>query len=226
MHRGRTLPYSTPRPDGPRVSAAPGILAAPWLPKMAVKTPLKPRIPCLADGTGLRVPKVCLPLAEIPAQLLCHASPAMAADASAAHLCRCRQPRRRLALGRPGQQGDVWGVVAPAVMPHKAGARVNTDRRDAMHLARLRRSRDLTPIDVRTGGAEAIRDLRRARDQTRHDLPAAQWHLNAVWRRHESRSTGRTPGRPAHGRWLSAVDCHPQRAAPSSTGLAMNTSSR
>jgi len=31
-------------------------------------------------------------------------------------------------------------------MPHKAGDRVKTDRRDAVHLARLMRSGDLTPV--------------------------------------------------------------------------------
>ena len=34
---------------------------------------------------------------------------------------------------------DGW-VVAPAVLPTKAGARVNTERRAAVHVARLRRS--------------------------------------------------------------------------------------
>ena len=37
-------------------------------------------------------------------------------------------------------KGDVCWVVAPAVMPNKPGDRGNTDRRDARHLARLRRS--------------------------------------------------------------------------------------
>ena len=37
-------------------------------------------------------------------------------------------------------------VVAPALMPKKAGDRVNTDRRDAVPLARLMRSGALTPV--------------------------------------------------------------------------------
>ena len=40
---------------------------------------------------------------------------------------------------------DCW-VVAPSLMPKKAGERVNTDRRDAVQLARLARSGDLTPV--------------------------------------------------------------------------------
>ena len=38
------------------------------------------------------------------------------------------------------------GVVAPSFIPTKAGDRVTTDRRDAMPLARLMRSGDLTPV--------------------------------------------------------------------------------
>jgi transposase len=40
---------------------------------------------------------------------------------------------------------DCW-VGAPSLMPHKAGARINTDRREAVQRARLRRSGDLTPV--------------------------------------------------------------------------------
>jgi hypothetical protein len=38
------------------------------------------------------------------------------------------------------------GVVAPAWVPKNAGHRVNTERRDAPQLARLRRSGELTPV--------------------------------------------------------------------------------
>jgi len=44
------------------------------------------------------------------------------------------------------KQGSVCGVVAPSLMPTQAGDRVHTDRRDAVQLARLRRSGDLTPV--------------------------------------------------------------------------------
>jgi len=40
---------------------------------------------------------------------------------------------------------DCW-VVAPSLIPKKAGDRVKTDRRDALQLARLMRSGDLTPV--------------------------------------------------------------------------------
>jgi hypothetical protein len=43
------------------------------------------------------------------------------------------------------KKGYACWVVAPALIPKKAGDRVKTDRRDARQLARLMRSGDLTP---------------------------------------------------------------------------------
>ena len=71
-----------------------------------------------------------------------------------------------------------WGV-APSWIPKKAGDRVKTDRRDAMQLARLMRSGDLTPGYVPAVDAEAIRDLSRAREDTLRDLKAATLRLQA-----------------------------------------------
>jgi len=50
--------------------------------------------------------------------------------------------------------------VAPSLIPRKPGDRVKTDRRDAVMLARLMRSGDLTAIYVPTVEDEAIRDLK------------------------------------------------------------------
>jgi transposase len=101
---------------------------------------------------------------------------------------------------------DCW-VVAPSLMPNKAGDRVKTDRRDAMQLARLARSGDLTSVDVPTVEDEAIRDLSRAREDTLSDLKAAKFRLKAFWLRHDIRYTGRANWTPAHLRWLSEVVC-------------------
>src|SRR5207247_6388468 len=57
-------------------------------------------------------------------------------------------------------------VVAPSLIPRKPGDRVKTDRRDAVTLARLLRSGDLSSIYVPTVDDEAIRDLSRARERT------------------------------------------------------------
>src|SRR5262245_12773439 len=54
-------------------------------------------------------------------------------------------------------------VVAPSQIPKKAGDRVKTDRRDAVQLARVLRSGDLSPVYIPSVEDEAIRDVVRAR---------------------------------------------------------------
>ena len=49
-------------------------------------------------------------------------------------------------------------VVAPTLVPVKAGDRVKTDRRDALKLARSYRAGDLTPVWVPDAAHEALRD--------------------------------------------------------------------
>ena len=105
------------------------------------------------------------------------------------------------------RKGYVCWVVAPSLMPKQAGDRVKTDRRDAMQLARLRRSGDLTPVYVPAVDDEAIRDLSRAREDTVRDLKAAKLRLKAFLLRHDIRYTGRATWSPAHLRWLSEVVC-------------------
>jgi transposase len=105
------------------------------------------------------------------------------------------------------KKGHVCWVVAPSLMPKKAGDRVKTDRRDAVQLARLMRSGDLTPVYVPAVADEAIRDLSRAREDTLHDLKTAKFRLKAFLLRHDIRYTGRATWGPAHLRWLSEVVC-------------------
>jgi transposase len=101
---------------------------------------------------------------------------------------------------------ECW-VVAPSLLPKKAGDRVKTDRRDAVQLARLMRSGDLTPVYVPTVEDEAIRDLSRAREEAIGDLKTAKFRLKAFLLRHDIRYTGRATWSPAHLRWLSEVVC-------------------
>jgi transposase len=107
----------------------------------------------------------------------------------------------------------VCWVVAPSLIPKKAGDRVKTDRRDAMQLARLMRSGDLTPVYVPAVDDAAIRDLSRAREDTLRDLKAAKLRRKACLLRHDIRSTGRANWSPAPLRWRSAVVC-PTPAQP------------
>lgn len=98
-------------------------------------------------------------------------------------------------------------VVAPSLVPKKAGDRVKTDRRDAIQLARLLRSGDLTPVYVPTVEDEAIRDLTRAREDAIRDLKAAKYRLKAFLLRQDIRYEGRATWGPAHLRWLAEVVC-------------------
>jgi transposase len=105
------------------------------------------------------------------------------------------------------KKGHVCWVVAPSLIPKKAGDRVKTNRRDAIKLARLMRSGDLTPVYVPAVEDEAIRDLCRAREDTIRDLKAAKFRLKAFLLRHDIRYTGQATWGPAHLRWLSEVVC-------------------
>jgi transposase len=96
-------------------------------------------------------------------------------------------------------------VVAPSRLPKKPGDRVNTDRRDAVQLARLMRSGDLTPVSVPEIEDEAIRDLARAREEAIRERKAAKNRLKAVLLRQDIRDAGRAHWGPAHLRWLSEV---------------------
>ena len=102
-------------------------------------------------------------------------------------------------------------VVAPSLIPRKAGDRVKTDRRDAVMLARLMRSGDLTSIYVPGIEDEAIRDLSRGREDAMRDLKATKYRLKAFLLRQDIRYEGRANWTAAHLRWLAEVVC-PTRA--------------
>src|SRR2546430_9606517 len=79
-------------------------------------------------------------------------------------------------------------VVAPTLIPTKAGDRVKTDRRDAERLARCYRAGDLTAVWVPDAATEALRDLVRAREAAKQDQLRARHRLSKFLLR-----TGRRP---------------------------------
>jgi transposase len=95
-------------------------------------------------------------------------------------------------------------VVAPSLIPKRAGDRVKTDRRDAASLARLHRAGELTAVWVPDAGHEAMRDLVRARLAAVHALRRARQQLSGFLLRQ-----GCHYGRPAwtklHRRWLAGL---------------------
>jgi len=104
-------------------------------------------------------------------------------------------------------KGFACHVVAPSLIPRKAGDRVKTDRRDAMTLARLMRSGDLSSIYVPGVEDEALRDLSRGRDDAMQDLKRSKRRLKSFLLRQDIRYEGRATWNPAHLRWLSEVVC-------------------
>lgn len=68
-------------------------------------------------------------------------------------------------------------IVAPSLIPRKPGDRIKTDRRDALALARLLRSGELTATWVPDPQHEALRDLVRAREDAVEDRLRARHRL-------------------------------------------------
>ena len=73
-------------------------------------------------------------------------------------------------------------VVAPSLIPMKAGDRVKTDRRDAVMLAKLHGAAELTAVWVPDAAHEAMRDLVRARVTAMRVTGKARQHLQGFSR--------------------------------------------
>src|SRR5437899_8026274 len=95
--------------------------------------------------------------------------------------------------------GQPWETVA------QPGDHVKTDKRDAVTLARLARSGDLTPVYVPEVPDEAIRDLARAREDALRDLNTGRFRLKALLLRNDIRYVGRANWGPEHVRWLARL---------------------
>jgi transposase len=97
-------------------------------------------------------------------------------------------------------------VVAPTLVPTKAGDRVKTDRRDAEKLARSYRAGDLTAVWVPDAAHEALRDLVRAREAAKKDQLRARHRLGKFLLRHGRRpSTAMTAWTQRHLTWIRQV---------------------
>ncbi len=96
-------------------------------------------------------------------------------------------------------------VVAPSLIPMKAGDRVKTDRRDAAMLAKLHRAGELTSVWVPDGAHEAMRDLIRARATAVRVLGKTRQHLQGFLLRHGRIYPGKKGWTGAYRRWLARV---------------------
>jgi transposase len=108
-------------------------------------------------------------------------------------------------------QGFDCSVVAPSKIPRKSGDRIKTDRRDALNLARLHRSGDLTAVYVPSAEDEAMRDLTRSREDAVKALRVARQVLLAFLLRHGYRYSGQSYWTKAHLNWIADIKM-PHRA--------------
>jgi len=96
-------------------------------------------------------------------------------------------------------------VVAPSLIPMKAGDRVKTDRRDAVMLAKLYLAGELINGLVPDDALEAMRDLIRVRATAVCVLGKARQHLQGFLLRHGRIYPGKKGWTGAYRRWLARV---------------------
>lgn len=103
------------------------------------------------------------------------------------------------------QLGVACEVIAPSLVPTKAGDRVKTDRRDAEKLARCHRAGELTAVWVPTAAQEALRDLVRAREAAKKDQLKARHRLGKFLLRHgRQRPDGIRAWTKKHREWIKS----------------------
>jgi transposase len=104
------------------------------------------------------------------------------------------------------QLGVHCDVVAPTLIPTKAGDRVKTNRRDAERLARCYRSGDLTAVWVPDAAHEGLRDLVRARESAKKDQLRARHRLGKFLLRRGMRAAAGVKGWTAkHLLWMKTL---------------------
>jgi transposase len=103
------------------------------------------------------------------------------------------------------QLGVACDVIAPSLVPTKAGDRVKTDRRDAEKLARCHRAGELTAVWVPDAAHEALRDLVRAREAAKKDQLKARHRLGKFLLRHgQRRPDGVRAWTKKHREWIKS----------------------
>jgi transposase len=102
------------------------------------------------------------------------------------------------------QLGVPCQVIAPSLVPVKAGDRVKTDRRDAEKLARCHRAGELTAVWVPDANTEALRDLVRAREAAKKDQLKARHRLGKFLLRHDRKPQGMKAWTKQYMEWIGA----------------------
>lgn len=101
--------------------------------------------------------------------------------------------------------GYACEIIAPSLIPRRAGDRVKTDRRDCLRLAELSRAGELKAIWIPDPADEAIRELSRAREDAVTARTRARHQLRGFLLRHDIRYPGKTAWTKTFGRWLATL---------------------
>lgn len=93
-------------------------------------------------------------------------------------------------------------VVAPSLVPQKAGQRIKTDRRDSKKLAHYLRAGDLAQVWVPDEQTEALRDLERTRDDAKNAERTARHQLSKFLLRNDRAYRGGREWTAKHMIWV------------------------
>jgi len=108
------------------------------------------------------------------------------------------------------RMGVACDVIAPSLVPVRAGDRVKTDRRDAKKLVRLYRAGELSFVEAPSPEQEGLRDLVRCREDLRRARTAARHRVAKQLLRHgHIYREGKQAWTKQYQAWLSR-----QRLAP------------
>jgi transposase len=100
--------------------------------------------------------------------------------------------------------GHECSVVAPSLIPRKAGDHVKTNRRDAQSLAKNLRAGELTSVWVPDERHEAMRDLSRAREAAVDDLKSKRQQILSLLLRLGLHYPGKKTWGKSHRNWLAS----------------------
>ena len=126
----------------------------------------------------------------------------LAAKYATLHFCYEAGPTGYGLFRQLTEMGHDTIVVAPSLIPRRPGARVKTDRRDAVNLVKLLRAGELTAVWVPDAVHEGVRDLVRAREAAVEDLRRQRQRVGGFLLRHGRIYACKTSWSGRHLRWL------------------------
>jgi transposase len=96
-------------------------------------------------------------------------------------------------------------VVAPSLIPRRAGDRIRNDRRDARKLAKLYRAGELTAIHIPSEEDESLRSLVRCRETLAKEARQSQQYILKFLRLRGIAWTGKSNWTRDHWQWLRGL---------------------